>query len=209
MTLSIVIAALVSYLLGNLNGSVTISNLMAHDDVRQHGSGNAGLTNFFRNFGGWNTLLVMLIDVGKTVLACLMAGLLLKPFGYYLEGMMLGGICVTLGHDFPALLGFHGGKGILCGITMTAVIDWQLAALAFVLFLLVFLLTHYVSLGSVLCAAFLMVSFLIRYFQPHPMVAVCGAGLALLAILMHRKNIVRLVKGTESKVFLHKKGKKS
>ena len=209
MTFSIVIAILVSYFLGNLNGSVTISNLMVHDDVRHHGSGNAGLTNFFRSFGGWNSLLVILIDVGKAVLACLTAGLLLEPYGYYMEGLMLGGVCVSLGHDFPALLGFHGGKGILCGISLTAVIDWQLALLVFVAFVLVFVLTHYVSLCSILGAVILGVGFMIRYFEPHPFVAVGGAALALLAIVMHRENIVRLVKGTESKVFLHKKGKKS
>ena len=209
MTFSIVIAVLVSYLLGNLNGSVTISNLMIHDDVRHHGSGNAGLTNFFRNFGGWNSLLVILIDVGKAVIACYAAGLLLQPYDLYLEGLMLGGVCVTLGHDFPVLLGLHGGKGILCGITLTAVIDWQLALLVFAVFIIVFLLTHYVSLCSVLGAVILGVGFMVRYIQPHPLVAVGGAALALLAIVMHRGNIVRLVKGTESKVFLHKKGKKS
>ena len=86
----ILITLLVSYLLGNLNGAVCMSNLVAHEDVRSHGSGNAGLTNFARNYGGLSSLAVVLIDGGKAVLACLLGGLLLKPYGMTLEGMALG-----------------------------------------------------------------------------------------------------------------------
>ena len=103
MVFPILVVALAGYLLGNLNGSVFVSQLIVDDDVRNHGSGNAGLTNFFRNYGGWSTLLVILVDVMKTILACFVGGLILLPFGYYTEGLMLGAICVSLGHDFPAL----------------------------------------------------------------------------------------------------------
>ena len=113
LSYSIFIAALVSYLLGNLNGAVCMSAIVAGDDVRSHGSGNAGLTNFIRNYGRRSALFVVLIDAGKAVAACLCAGLLLEPYGLYREGMMLGATAVILGHDFPALLGFRGGKGIL------------------------------------------------------------------------------------------------
>ena len=116
LSYSIFIAALVSYLLGNLNGAVCMSAIVAGDDVRSHGSGNAGLTNFIRNYGRRSALFVVLIDAGKAVAACLCAGLLLEPYGLYREGMMLGAAAVILGHDFPALLGFRGGKGILCGL---------------------------------------------------------------------------------------------
>ena len=105
----ILIAFLVSYLLGNLNGSVCISALKAKEDVRSHGSGNAGLTNFVRNYGTAGSLLVILIDGGKTALACLLGGLLLQPYGLQKEGQMLGAVAVTLGHNFPATLGFRGG----------------------------------------------------------------------------------------------------
>ena len=83
MVFSILIAVLVAYFLGNLNGAVSISTLFAHDDVRNHGSGNAGLTNFFRNYGGWYTMLVFLIDVGKAALACYAGALLMEPYGLY------------------------------------------------------------------------------------------------------------------------------
>ena len=111
MWFAVIIAALTSYLLGNLNGAVCISSLFAKEDVRSHGSGNAGLTNFIRNYGASSSLLVILIDAGKAVLGCFSAGLILKSYGHYEEGLALGGMCVVLGHIFPALLGFKGRQG--------------------------------------------------------------------------------------------------
>ena len=131
---SILIAALTAYLLGNLNGAVCMSAIVAGDDVRSHGSGNAGLTNFIRNYGRKSALFVVLIDGGKAVAACLCAGLLLEPYGLYREGMMLGATAVILGHDFPALLGFRGGKGILCGCAIALTLDWRVGIGLIVLF---------------------------------------------------------------------------
>lgn len=204
MAFAFVVAALTAYLLGNLNGSVCISALVAHDDVRKHGSGNAGLTNFFRNYGGWSTLLVILVDVGKAVLACYSAGLILEPYGLYREGLALGAVAVSLGHDFPALLGFRGGKGILSGITVATVIDWRLGLVGIIVFAIAFTLTNYVSLGSVLGAFTLLIGFILTQ-QEHPWVMAGGVFLAALAIFMHRANISRLIHGTESKVYLFKK----
>ena len=151
MWFAILIAALSSYLLGNLNGSVCISALM-EDDVRKHGSGNAGLTNFFRNYGFAGTGLVLLVDMIKTALGCLSASLMLERFGYGYEGLMLGAVAVSLGHDFPILLGFRGGKGILCGFTVALVLDWRVALIILAVFVITFAVTRYVSLGSVLAA---------------------------------------------------------
>ena len=121
----ILVIFLGAYLLGNLNGAVVISRLIAHEDVRSKGSGNAGLTNFTRNYGSASSIFVILIDVGKAVAACLLGGLLLKDYGLYQEGVALGGLCVILGLDFPALLGFRGGKGILSGVTVALMMDWR------------------------------------------------------------------------------------
>jgi len=205
MWFSVIVGVLVSYLLGNLNGAVCISALM-HDDVRSHGSGNAGLTNFIRNYGAGRSLFVILIDVGKAALACLMTGLLLKPYGYYLEGTALGGVAVMLGHDFPALLGFKGGKGILSGWFIAFVVDWRVGLLIGIVFFSVYLLTQYVSLASVLAAATFGVGFVIFH---HNNLWVCLAGvfMGLLTIFMHRGNIARLLKGTEKKTNLFSKGK--
>ena len=201
MVYPILIIALTAYLLGNINGSVCISTLMEGEDVRTHGSGNAGLTNFFRNYGGWNTALVALTDAAKTVVACLMGGLILGQYGLKPEGMMIAAVAVSLGHDFPALLGFRGGKGILSGFVAAVVIDWRIALLILAVFVITFVITRYVSLGSVLAALAFAIGFAVLHHDNW--VLLCGGVfLGLLAVWMHRSNISRLMKGTESKVHL-------
>ncbi len=205
MWYAILIGALVGYMLGNLNGAVCISALTAHEDVRTHGSGNAGLTNFVRNYGTASAALVILVDGVKTALSCLVCGLLLEPYGYGIEGKMLGAIAVPLGHNFPAALGFKGGKGILCGGIAALVMDIRLFAVLLVIFAICVLATRYVSLGSIIVAAGFSVGFALLY-PDHPWVVAGGIIIGLLAIFMHRGNIVRLLKGTESR--LGKKGNK-
>lgn len=201
MGFCLLIAALSAYLLGNLNGSVCVSSLVAGDDVRSHGSGNAGLTNFFRSYGGWSTLLVIAVDVLKTVAAGYGAGMMLAAHGHYREGLVLGVVAVSLGHDFPALLGFKGGKGILCGFVAALILDWRIALVMLAVFVVFFAATRYVSLGSVFGALTCSVGFAVVHWGDL-YVCVGGVVLGLLAIFMHRGNIVRLIKGTESKVHL-------
>lgn len=206
MWYAVVIAALAAYLLGDLNGAVVTSKLIAKDDVRTHGSGNAGLTNFIRSYGAANALLVILIDAGKAAAACLLGGFLLKPFGYYLEGAVLGGVAVMLGHDFPALLKFKGGKGILCGLFIAIVVDWRIALLILTVFAAAYFLTWYVSLGSVLAAAAFGIGFVI-FHHDNLLVMLGGVFMSLLTIFMHRGNIARLLRGQERKTNLFRKGK--
>lgn len=205
MWYAVLIAALTSYLLGNLNGAVCVSALVAHDDVRRHGSGNAGLTNFIRNYGAANGLFVIAIDGIKAVLACLAAGLILEPYGFGLEGMALGGLTVMLGHVFPALLGFKGGKGILSGLFIALTIDWRIALLILLVFGTAYGITQYVSLGSVLAAAAFGIGFII-FHNGRILVMLCGIAMSALAIYMHRDNILRLLKGQERKTNLFSKG---
>ncbi|MBP3683484.1 MAG: glycerol-3-phosphate acyltransferase [Oscillospiraceae bacterium] len=208
MVLSLIVAAIAAYLLGNLNGAVLISRLIADEDVRSKGSGNAGLTNFTRNYGSAKAIFVVLIDMGKAVISCLLGGLLLAPYGHYQDGVALGGLFVILGHDFPALLGFKGGKGILSGVTVALMLDWRLGILVFGIFLVAYLLTKYVSLGSVLSSG----SFGFFYTWVHwgeeifPMFV--GFFLGAMIVWMHRGNIQRLIKGEERKTELFGKGSK-
>ncbi len=204
MVLRILITALACYFLGNHNGAICVSQMM-HDDVREHGSGNAGLTNFIRNYGASRSLLVIAIDVLKAVLACLLGGLMFPEDP--IAGRTLGGVCVMVGHDFPALAGFRGGKGILSGWFIAFMIDWRVGALIGIVFFGAYLLTQYVSLGSVLAAATFGVGF--WFFHPQETLVIAGGCfMSLLTIFQHRENIRRLVKGQERKTNLLGKGKK-
>ena len=209
MILSVILAAVIAYLLGNLNGAVVISRLVAHEDVRTKGSGNAGLTNFTRNYGAATSVFVILIDVGKAVAACLIGGLLLKRFGHYTDGIALGGLFVILGHDFPALLGFKGGKGILSGVTVALMLDWRIGLLVFGIFLAAYLLTKYVSLGSVLSSGSYGFFYAWIHWGEGWFPIAVGLFLSCLIVWMHRSNIVRLVKGEERKTNLFGKGSKT
>ena len=202
MILRIIVTALVCYFLGNHNGAICVSMMMG-DDVRSHGSGNAGLTNFIRNYGANRSILVILIDVLKAVLACLLGGLMFPE--YAVAGRTLGGVCVMLGHDFPALQGFRGGKGILSGWFIAFTIDWRIGALIGIVFFAAYLLTQYVSLGSVLAAATFGVGFVIFHHDNLP-VMLGGIFMAALTLYQHRGNIVRLLKGEERKTNLFQKG---
>ena len=207
MWLSVLLAVIIGYLLGNLNGAVCISRLVAHEDVRTQGSGNAGLTNFIRIYGAGKSLSVILIDGGKAVVACLVGGLLLKRYGMFLEGTAIGGAAVMLGHVCPALLGFKGGKGILSGLFIALTVDWRIALLILAVFAVAYLTTQYVSLGSVLASIAFAIGFVIFHYD-NLTVMLCGIFMGALATFMHRQNILRLLKGQERKTNLFGKGSK-
>ena len=197
------ITVLVGYLLGNLNGAVCVSRMLG-DDVRTHGSGNAGLTNFIRNYGAGKAFLVILIDAGKAVVGCLLGGFLLKAHWDFQAGAALGGAAVMLGHVFPAFLGFRGGKGILSGLFIALVVDYRIALLILAVFAVFYLLTRYVSLGSVLAALAFSIGFAVFHYGDLPTM-LCGIFMGALAIFMHRQNILRLIKGQERKTDLFKR----
>ena len=204
MLARILVAALSCYFLGNHNGAICVSAMLG-DDVRSHGRGNAGLTNFIRNYGASRSLLVIAIDVLKAVLACILGGLMLPEDP--ILGRTIGGVCVMLGHDFPALQGFRGGKGILSGWFIALMIDWRVGVLIGVVFFAAYLLTQYVSLGSVLAAITFGIGFVIFHFD-HTLVMIGGIFMSALTTFQHRGNIVRLLKGQERKTNLLAKGKK-
>ena len=188
----------IGYLLGNLNGAFLMYKFLTHEDIRNSGSGNAGLTNFMRKFGPSNGIWVLVIDLLKTVLACLLGRFLFAPLGYPMEGLMLGALAASLGHDFPMFLGFHGGKGIVCGFAVALTADWRCALIILAVFAVCLAVTRYVSLSSVLASVAFGVSFAVLY-HTRLFVAVMGVILSLLAVFMHRSNIARLLKGTEKK----------
>ena len=200
---TVALTLLVSYLLGCFNGSVMTSHFIIRDDVRQHGSGNAGLTNFYRTYGARYALCVIICDMGKTVLACLIGGYLMQwVVGDWTLGLLIAGIGCELGHMFPVFFGLRGGKGILSGGVLVLLLDWRVALIAWGLFVSLWLLTRYVSLGSVAATASMPVS--VFFLLGHNwLYTVLSAAIAALVIWCHRGNIQRLLSGTEKKFHWH------
>lgn len=201
LVLVAVITALASYFLGCFNGAVIVSKYILRDDVRNHGSGNAGLTNFYRTFGGPLTAVVILTDVLKAVLAVLLGQWLFG--GWYVLGKYWAGLFCLLGHMFPCMFHFKGGKGILSGGTIAIMIDWRIALVVWGGFLILTILTRYVSLGSLWAGASF--PFITWYCYPDPVIVVLGFACGGLVVWQHRANIKRLLSGTENKFSLHRK----
>ena len=205
--------AVIAYFLGCFNGAVVVSRYILRNDIRSHGSGNAGLTNFYRVFGGPLTLVVILSDVVKAILAVLFAVFIaehISPELVPLAKYWAGTFCL-LGHMYPCTFQFRGGKGILSGGTITIMIgicsgvpySWCVPVVVWCGFLILAVSTKYVSLGS--CwpgVSFPFVSWFVFRDRLILLLAILVGGLIL---WKHRGNIARLVKGTESKFTLHKK----
>jgi len=201
--LSWLILLLLGYFLGCLNGSVMVSHFIIRDDVRQHGSGNAGLTNFYRTYGAKYALFVILFDMGKTVLACLLGGAMFGHlFGDRTLGILLGGLGCELGHMFPVFFGFKGGKGILSGGTLVWLLDWRMGLIAWGLFAVLWLVTKYVSLGSI--SATVSMPITTYLFCGHSLLyTVLAVLISTLVLWCHRENITRLLRHEERKFQWH------
>ena len=202
------LTTLIAYFCGCFNGAVIVSKYILRDDVRNHGSGNAGLTNFYRTFGGPLTLVVILTDVFKAIVA-IWVGMFLFRQMVANEALIIAlskywaGLFCLLGHMFPCMFHFKGGKGILSGGAIAIMIDWRIALVVWGGFLILAILTRYVSLGS--CWAGASFPFATWFVYHNVVITVLGAVIGLLILYMHRGNIKRLLTGTENKFSLHKK----
>ncbi len=202
LALSLVIIAVVSYLLGSLNGAIIASNLVFHDDIRNYGSHNAGLTNFYRIYGAKGVLVVLGIDIGKTAMALFFGKWILGLFDAPDVGMLFADLCLVLGHMFPVFYQFRGGKGVMCAGISLFFIDWRLGIVCAVIFFGVIALTRYVSLGSIITAIYFPLGVIMTR---HGMLC---AGIALvitvLIVAKHHENISRLLRHEESKMVIKK-----
>ena len=197
-TLYLILTAIISYFLGSINGAIIAGRFVFHKDVRSYGSGNAGLTNYYRNFGTPGIVLLVLIDVLKAVAAVLIGGALLKLSNAREVGMLFAGFCTILGHMFPAYYQFRGGKGVLAGITMAFLVDWRAGLCCLLTFLILVLFTRFVSLGSIVGSALFPVYLWI--FGHDKLCIILGLLCALLIVIKHAENIVRLIGGTERRI---------
>ena len=192
------LCSILPYLLGSLNTAIIVSRLKYHDDIRNHGSGNAGLTNMARVFGKKGALLTLLGDMAKQFVSVVIGIVVCGEWGAYLAGVF----CM-FGHIFPLYYHFRGGKGVLTAATMILMIDWQVFLIAFALFVLTVLLTRYVSLGSIIAGfalpGIVYTSAKVRGFAPGLPAMIFSIFIGLMLIFMHRSNIRRLFEGTENK----------
>ena len=203
LALAIAVAA---YFLGCSNGAILVSKYILHNDIRTHGSGNAGLTNFHRVFGGRLTLVVILTDVVKAVLAVcfgLLAVWLVGWPGLSTLAKYWAGLFCLLGHMFPCMFSFRGGKGILSGGTIALMLDPRIALVVWGGFLILVFLTRWVSLGS--CWAAASFPFATWFVYQDVLLLVLAVVIGGLILWQHRTNIVRLVQGKENKLTFHKK----
>ena len=195
--LKIILVLIMSYCIGSISSSIIISKIMTGDDIRKHGSGNAGATNALRVLGKKGGILTLLGDILKTVIAILLAKLILsedRALAVYLAG--LGSV---LGHNYPVWFGFKGGKGIAVSITAILFADVKIGLIVVVVSILIMAATRYVSLGSIIGAALCIVlSVIFRWEDKNYVVFTFIVG--MLAIYRHRQNIVRLISGEENKL---------
>ena len=192
------------YLMGSVNPAILFSKLIDHDDIRKHGSGNAGTTNMLRTFGIKAAVLTLLCDFLKAILAVFLGNLIL---GFGGMGGSIAGFFVVFGHMFPVYYKFKGGKGVACAGMVALAINPIIFLFLLLIFLVVAIGTRLVSLASVMCALFYPLLF--NAFAPYVNLSVVMAFMiTVFVIFMHRENLKRIWNHEESKLDLSKFSRK-
>lgn len=206
--LKVLLAAIVSYLIGSINSSIIISRLVTGKDIRSSGSGNAGATNMLRTMGKKYAVITLIIDILKGVAAVLIGRLAVR-MGAPEWCPYITGVCAVLGHNFPIFFGFKGGKGVATSLGVVLMLGWKLGLIVLAAAILIMALTRYVSLGSVAAAVIFMLLAAVdmRIHLTFDVIKlICILILGMLLIVRHHANIVRLLNGTENKLGSKKKG---
>lgn len=191
------------YLLGSLNSALIVGRLYGKD-IRSHGSKSAGLTNALRVLGKPAALLVLVGDISKGIIACLI-GLKLGVYVFSGEAtdnasLLAAGAGAVMGHNWPVYFGFKGGKGMLTAAAVMFMVDWAATLICLGFFVIVIALTRYVSLGTI-CTALLFVALsFIPAFENTFYFNVFAGLMAFVIIFKHRENAQRLLSGTENKL---------
>ncbi|WP_409149795.1 glycerol-3-phosphate 1-O-acyltransferase PlsY [Sphingobacterium sp. BS-2] len=202
---------ILAYLFGSIPTAVWFGQAFYGVDVREYGSGNAGATNTFRVLGKKAGSIVMFVDILK--------GWTATNLPYLLDATIVGnhdapqfvnvqlalGVIAVLGHLFPVFAGFRGGKGVATLFGMVLAIHWPAALVCVSVFLVVLLVTHYVSLSSIMAGFAFPFSVAFIFKTTVPSILLYGIAICALILVTHQKNIERLLKGKESKIYLFKK----
>lgn len=206
---------LLAYLLGSVNFAIIFTKIFIKDDIRNHGSGNAGMTNVLRIVGSLPAILTFIFDFLKSVISVLAATWIISSVCSDPEVVRfmsyLAGFACIIGHLFPVFFGFRGGKGIVTAAGMICVTDWRVFIAILAVFGIVFLIKRIISLASISCAvAFPILTFIFKYLvdghrgEVPEMNALMLTLVALVAgvvvIIKHGENIKRLIAGTEKPI---------
>lgn len=186
----------VGYMLGNISMGIIISSRY-HMDIREHGSGNAGTTNVLRTLGWVPSALTLLGDALKSFAAS-MVGLWIAG----VPGLLIGGLFAVIGHNWPVVNNFRGGKGMAASLGMVFALNWQIALVFLIIEVLVSGLTGYVSVASILVSALfpVVMGFAYRADPRFWMYFIYAVLLAAITIFSHRTNIRRLIEGKENRL---------
>ena len=199
MIFRLILGAVLSYLLGSLNFGIILSRKFQKEDVRTHGSGNAGSTNMLRNYGKLPAVATILGDMAKVAVAILLVRLLVGNDLYAQQPIFIksfAGLFCVLGHIFPCFFRFKGGKGVATCGGMVFMIDWRIA--------LILLAGFFV--GSILMA--ILYPVLMGLFYKSVPITLISVVFAAIVLVAHRENIKRILNGTESKIAVGGKNKK-
>jgi glycerol-3-phosphate acyltransferase PlsY len=198
-----IISLTVAYLLGSIPFGYLLVRIFRHQDIRKTGSGNIGATNVLRSGAKGLGIATLLLDLGKACGAVWIA-MLIAPGNYDLA--VASGVAAVVGHVFPVWLGFRGGKGVASALGVFLALTWPSALCILSVFIVVVMLTRFVSLASIIAAATL--PFFAFYFVPErsPIVIAGFLFLSVLIIGKHHQNIRRLLAGTESRFGSRKAG---
>lgn len=210
--ISFISIAVISYLLGSLNFGVILSRKLEKDDVRNHGSGNAGSTNMLRNYGAKAGVLTILGDMIKVFVAIFISIKIYEYTPALLESNHItdvtlfvkafSGFFCVIGHIFPCFFKFKGGKGVATSGGMVFAIDWRIALILLAIFFVVVLATKYVSLGSIIMAILYPV-FMYLFYQAVDL-TIISVIFTVIVLITHRLNIKKILTKTENKVNLSK-----
>jgi acyl phosphate:glycerol-3-phosphate acyltransferase len=205
MIITLIMTAIAGYLLGSINSALIVSRLTNREDIRSRGSGNAGATNMFRNYGKLAGLATVAGDLLKAILAVLLGRAVFSLTGQKIafDPGLITGLFVLIGHIYPAFFRFKGGKGVMPAVGIVLMADLWAAAILLTIAITVFLITRTMSLVSLICAAALPLVILslglLRGNDPLGPVLLTLAY-AVLVFYAHRSNITRLRNGTEKKI---------
>ena len=198
----VIIAFCLAYLLGSIPTAVWVGKKFHGIDVREHGSGNAGATNVIRVLGWKTGIPVMLVDIGKGWLAAYLPVLLhlaANGSAQLTNIQILTGLTSIIGHVYPVLAGFRGGKGVACTVGVLIALHPYLTFSCIAVFLIVLLITGYVSVASMSMGVAFPILLFILFNTPSLYFKIFAVFIAIAIIFTHRKNIKRLLKGEEPK----------